>query len=161
MARRSKLTTALIDQISTLVSDGVPLEVAAKASGISSRTYYRWFKRGEEAKTGLYCQFWQSLTRAKASSEARLISVVTRAADNGEWRAAIALLERLYPDRYARHRQSRTGSQEAQSGPWRFVVGGDDGSGYRQYKRPDSGVDIRVNLVEVPTPIGDTNGQLK
>jgi hypothetical protein len=40
--------------------------------------------------------------RARASAEVRHVSAITQAAASGDWRAALAWLERSFPDRYGR-----------------------------------------------------------
>lgn len=136
MPRPSKLNPTVENALCEHISRGVPCEIAAVACGISARTFYRWMKEGEDAKEGEYWQFWQAITRARSIAECSLVGVVHGAAMSGEWRAAVALLERLYPSRYSKRRLEQTSAM-----PWKFVVGG----GHKQ--------DIVVNLVEVPEPV--------
>lgn len=69
------LTTELTEQIAAQVRLGLPIELAAEASGISRQTVLEWVRRGEgrededrpaNAKNGLYVEFANRYRRARA-----------------------------------------------------------------------------------------------
>ena len=64
-------------------------------------TFYNWLKKGEAAKSGVFCEFFDAVSRAKADSALRLVSQITLQAPT-DWRAAAFLLERRFPDDYGK-----------------------------------------------------------
>lgn len=101
MPRPTDLTPTLQRKIVCMVRDGVSPEVAARAAGVTGRTYYLWMARGREEEDGLYFQFLQDVEKAVAECEARAIHVITKAFPTN-WQAAMTLMERRFPDRWGR-----------------------------------------------------------
>jgi len=91
--RPSKLAAEVIEQIERLIAAGVSGAEAAAAAGVSRTSFYRWMAVGASCATG-----WSG----RAESEAVLVVRIARAAERGSWRAAAWLLERRYPERWAR-----------------------------------------------------------
>lgn len=84
-ARRRRLLEAL--------EMGAPLEVAARAAGVSAATLARWRTRDEE------------VAQAEARGVVAMLSAIHKAATgahDGTWQAAAWRLERRYPDVYGR-----------------------------------------------------------
>lgn len=112
LGRKTKCTPEVIDRICSLLKQGNYLETAASAAGCDHTTVRVWLKRGaeEHRKTGLgdkpipveapFLQFYLSATEAMAISEAALVGCVSRAGTK-EWPAALAILERRHPSRWA------------------------------------------------------------
>ena len=117
-----KLNQEIINQISNKIKVGIYAKVAARAEGITERTFYRWKLEGEELlkrvtnKEGdipeeefakltetemLKCQFCQSIDRSDAEAESVLIAKIQRATDD-DWKAAEAILSRRFPERWAK-----------------------------------------------------------
>ena len=48
-------------------SDGIPLKYCAEAVGIARQTIYDWMRKGEEAKSGKYHQFYVDMKRPEPS----------------------------------------------------------------------------------------------
>ena len=100
MARPSKLTPELQEELCSLLTDWVPIETACDALGISDATYYAWRKRGREElavlaawpenkKVGVreqarrdreapFVEFLEATTRAIAKGEAYAIDTLRR-----------------------------------------------------------------------------------
>lgn len=79
------------------LAEGMSIEAACALAGIHRDTYYSWRKRPELAGR---------IDAALATAEAALLATV-RAASNDDWRAAAWILERRYPDTWARRDHSR------------------------------------------------------
>lgn len=97
-----KLTPELIEKLIPSIEAGNYIETVCQAHGIGKVTYYRWIKKGEEAKTNnIYRYFWNAVRDAEARAEARLIE---------EWRNKLQesptnykdFLERRYPERWGK-----------------------------------------------------------
>ena len=128
MGRPSKLTTETANRICELIRVGNTIDVAAGAAGVSDTSFYRWMGLGAAGREP-FRAFRASVEMAQAHAEVRLVEAITRAAHgeivpvrrrNGEpaldaggqpmfvrrkpqWRAAMRLLERRYPDRWGLH----------------------------------------------------------
>lgn len=107
------------DTITDALSKGAHLETAISLSGISRPTFYVWLKRGARArirheKTGdpipkedaVYAEFSYSVDKAIATAETNHLATIT-AASKDSWQAAAWILERRFPDKYARRTAHR------------------------------------------------------
>jgi transposase len=117
MARPTKLTPQVKERVVAAVRAGSYAEAAARSAGIGESTYYRWLQRGEEETEGIYREFRDVVRQAEAEAEVHPVAIVRRAMTDGDWRAAIAFLERRYPARW--HRQQATELTGAHGGPIR------------------------------------------
>jgi transposase len=108
---RSKLTDDRTAQICTLLRAGTTVDLAAEATGISRRTFYDWLERDPD--------FRQSVDEAKAQAEATLVARVAKASAAGSWQAAAWLLERRWPQRWAKG--PRPESNELANDPFAFL----------------------------------------
>jgi transposase len=116
--RPSKLTPERHEKIVDLVKSGVPIETAAAAAGIDQRTYYYWVGIGKTVHTNWgpdpdqwpieltpyekrCAHFFHAVRIANAEAEATAI-IHVRTAMPKHWQAAMAWLERRYPDRWRR-----------------------------------------------------------
>lgn len=68
--RKPKLTPQLHRQIVSMIRAGAFANVAARAAGIGTTTFYNWLQRGAEAKTGMYREFHDEVIQAKAQARA-------------------------------------------------------------------------------------------
>jgi len=117
MARPSLLTPERTEKIVALIAAGNFAETAALASGISKQTYYNWLARGRaerdrlnekpnlkvRAKEEPYLEFFDSIEKARAEAEARMVVLITKAAQEPRtWQAAAWWLERVAPQKYGR-----------------------------------------------------------
>lgn len=94
MARTSKLTPELQAQIVKDVSLGVTFRDAALAAGVEEATFYNWMKWGKEQKKGLYFEFFKSVRSAESVARKNFTLVITKAAQDNDWRAALEYLKR-------------------------------------------------------------------
>ena len=100
-AAQSKLTEKNIDLIAGMLRRLVPLEVAARACGISRQTLYNWRKRGKadaaEEKDTLYARFFYVAEEAEAQGEVLTIQKVYEAGPQFQ----LALLRSRFPTRWS------------------------------------------------------------
>lgn len=100
MARPTKLSDEVRDRIVQALRAGNYAEAACQSAGISPSTFYRWMERGERDE-GIYRAFREAVKRAEADAEVHAVAVL-RKAMGGDWRAAVAYLERRHPTRWRR-----------------------------------------------------------
>ena len=88
-----------------LVGLGVPYSHAARACGISTQTFITW--RNE------YDDFRGEIEQAVAAAIEKRLKIIEDAAEKGDARAAMWMLERLHPQHFARNRIEVTGADGA------------------------------------------------
>lgn len=90
------------NNIVVMLRAGNYLNVAIAAAGVGRQTFHDWIKRGESTKLAdaPFAEFRSRVEKARAEGEARNVAVIAKAAQDGDWRAALALLEREFPDRW-------------------------------------------------------------
>jgi hypothetical protein len=98
--RPSKFQPELGQRIVDVVRVTGMAEAAAAACGIHRATLYRWLERGGKQRSGPLRDFADAVTKAQGESETRLLTLITKSASAGEWRAAAWLLERRNPELY-------------------------------------------------------------
>ena len=96
-----KLTDELCDNICNDIKEGVPIIHASVANGISKSSFYSWYNKGKEAKSGKYKKFYDEI------NEARSVAVTLRAkrvynAGEVSWQADAWWLERVDPENFGR-----------------------------------------------------------
>lgn len=96
--RTEKLTQDGIRTAIKYCRAGLPDCQIAAILGVTRETYSRWINH---PKTENQRQLAHALKKADAEREANLVSRIMRASDD-TWQAAAWLLERKYPERYAR-----------------------------------------------------------
>lgn len=100
----SQLTDQLTDDILEVISIGVEPIVASRSLGVSDAMFKRWIHKGEENLTNnvrdKYSVLAQGVLMHIAQSEITLVRVLHTAAGQGEWKAALALIERRFPHRW-------------------------------------------------------------
>lgn len=113
MGRPTKLTPELQERIVQAVRAGNHFEAAARSAGIAQSTFYRWLERGAEEDDGAYSDFRAALRRAEAESEVHAVAVIRKAMTD-DWRAALALIERRYPERWRRQQTTELAGEAAE-----------------------------------------------
>jgi hypothetical protein len=100
---KTLLTNELTDQLATILRAGNYLGVALRAVGLHRRTFHDWMKRGtsERERDAEFRVFRERIRKARAEGEVRNVAHIARAAVQS-WQAAAWLLERQYPERWAR-----------------------------------------------------------
>jgi hypothetical protein len=76
VGRRSKLNDDIQVQLVKLISIGVTIETACANVGITDRTFYNWYRKGEAATRGKYFQFFQVITRARSQAHIAAVGAV-------------------------------------------------------------------------------------
>lgn len=101
MGRNSKLTPEITEKICDALRAGNTQKAACQYVGISERTFFNWINRGE-ADEEPYLQFVQDIKSAEGAAIVGFVSVIAKAASNGQWQAAAWYLERKYPDEWGK-----------------------------------------------------------
>jgi hypothetical protein len=94
MARPTKLTPEIQEIILKAIDIGATYKDAAEAAGINYDTFNNWMKRGAKASSGEFFEFFGAVSRSQASARLKYLSVITKAAMDGDWRAALEYLKR-------------------------------------------------------------------
>ena len=83
MARPTKLTAEMIRVICTGIRNGLTYKESAQMAGVHEATFYRWKKKAEKAKTGLFCEFCESLKKANVEAKALHLNIINKTAQGG------------------------------------------------------------------------------
>jgi hypothetical protein len=105
IGRKIKLNHDTVERICKAVKKGTTWEVAARAAGVHERTLLEWRNRGEEedaqGRDTIYAHLHRETMRATAMAESDLVDLIRKHARE-DFRAAIFLLERRHPERWAK-----------------------------------------------------------
>lgn len=135
-----RLTDERKTMILTYLRRGSHLETAFAAAGIPGSTYRSWMVQADEAlhdaKLGspvtarrkALILFLANVEQAQAQFEQSMINVVAGAAHAGTYTAALAMLERRFPDRWAK-REDRDLTVNLTAGFQYVQVSSDPGAG--------------------------------
>ena len=118
-----KLNQGMIDALELAFAKGNYAITACHLVGISENCFYTWLEQAkkddEDGLTpdkSLYVRLSESLKRAEALAESRLVDVVREAAvKKKEWLPAMTFLERRHPDRWGRKDRSKIDITEKKS----------------------------------------------
>lgn len=96
-----KLNDKLQAGICNDIKAGVPIKHAAIAHGITATTFYDWYNKGKNAKSGKFKEFYNAIEEAKS------IAITLRArriykAGGDNWQADAWWLERVDPENFGR-----------------------------------------------------------
>lgn len=120
MARPTKLTKALIEQVANLMRAGNYAETAAAFAGIAKSTLFQWLRDGARdsaaGKHTMLAQFSDSVKRAEAQAEASALSRIRLSAEKS-WQADAWFLERRFSNRYAMHSKVQAEITGKEGGP--------------------------------------------
>lgn len=128
--RKSKLTKELIEDAREMLEAGNYANTVAAALGIGQTTWYRWLEEAEEPKaSALKREFRDMVEASTAMAEVEYVDCIKAAKDGGDWRAAMAWLERKLNDRWGRvDRHKHSGDEGGEAIPILVVKKeGDDG----------------------------------
>jgi transposase len=98
-SRTPKLTAARRAELIRWLEAGLPIDMAARLTGISTRTVTAWrtaCANGEKGYLTLEHEIQTALARGESVHLARIAE-----AGRTQWRASAWLLERMYPEKYA------------------------------------------------------------
>jgi hypothetical protein len=91
------------DKVCNAIRAGNFYVTACRFAGISYEAFHEWMVKGEDRPGTVYASFAQAVKKAEADSEIALEAYWRRAAaETQHWTAAAALLERRFPERWAR-----------------------------------------------------------
>jgi hypothetical protein len=103
IGRPTKLTPEIAATICGLVAQGNYMKASAGAVGVDPGTVHRWVSKGAAPDADpLYRDFRDQLQKAKAMAEAKMVKVITTAANQGQWTAAAWWLERTNPEEWGK-----------------------------------------------------------
>jgi len=108
----------LLGQICDLLRQGCSVRTTCECVGLSQSCFFDYMRRSDPEATDhdpRFLEFAERVTRARGEGKAELISRIRAA---GDWRADLALLERISPAEYCR----TIPDQSSHS-----LIGGDDG----------------------------------
>lgn len=86
-----------VDQLVAMLRAGSYLDVACRAVGLDVEEFDEHLRGDDELR--------ERVEQARAQAEVANLALVSRAARDGVWLAAAWILERVYPERYARPAQ--------------------------------------------------------
>jgi len=96
----TKLITAEVQaKIIAFVKLGAPRDAACPAAGIDARTLRRWCEWGREGRAE-YTRFVEMLEQAEAQAEVMYASIIAKAAQADDWKAAAFWLRNRPRDRW-------------------------------------------------------------
>ena len=96
-----KLTDKLCDDICNAIKAGVPIDHAAVAQGITRATFYNWYNKGEDAKSGKFKKFYDKVEEAKSVAITLRARRIYKAGEDN-WQADAWWLERVDPDNFGK-----------------------------------------------------------
>lgn len=96
-----KLTDHLCDEICNDIKAGVPIKHASIAHGISESTFYNWFDKGKEAKSGKFRKFYDKIQEAKSVAITLRARRIYKAGETS-WQSDAWWLERVDPENFGR-----------------------------------------------------------
>lgn len=96
---KEKCTKEAREKAVMLKSSGVPNVRIIEALNIAESTFYAWCNN---PTTEQQRKFSEALKKAEVDYEQALLETVMKAGQEKDWKAAAWLLERKYPERYAR-----------------------------------------------------------
>jgi len=108
MARPSKLTPKIQQIIGDNVALGLTYSLASEAVGITYKTFNSWMKRGKTEKSGKYYQFYRYIQKRNAEGAKILLEHLKGAADEGNCQVCMWILERRFPEDFARRQYRKT-----------------------------------------------------
>ncbi len=93
-------TPELQDKLVKMIQAGNYAEVAARACGINTSTFYAWLSRGGQGEEP-FANLAKAIEKATAEGELRDFTLIGKHAEK-QWQAAAWRLERKLPQRYGR-----------------------------------------------------------
>lgn len=96
--RKPRLTREFEERIISLLTAGVPKEVACAGVGIDSRTLRIWHDRARAGEKK-YVDFWEHIEEAIAKAQASMLVKIRKHGDR-DWKALAWFMERVWSERY-------------------------------------------------------------
>jgi AraC-like DNA-binding protein len=108
MARPTKLTKQLQQQIGENVALGLTYALAAAPAGITYQTFNDWLKKGKNSTSGEYFEFTQYIQKCNADTAKKLLERLNEAAKAGNCTVCMWILSRRFPDEFGRRVYRKT-----------------------------------------------------
>ncbi len=105
LGRPSKLTPDVQQRIVQAITIGTHRQDAAEYAGIDAATFRRWMTRGLEEPDGPYSEFRTAIVEAEARAKITAMGCITKAARDGDWKAASWWLQKKYPHQFSEQSQ--------------------------------------------------------
>jgi len=94
MARPTKLTAAVQQDLVYALTEGAAIAHACDYAGIATSTYYDWMQRGAASEAG-FAEFAETMTRARGRGVVHDLRTISDAVQAGDWKASAWRLERF------------------------------------------------------------------
>ena len=95
-----KLTDEVQETLIKSLENGLAIKAACGRASISEKTFYNWYNKGAEKKSGKYRDFHDAVDNAKNTAQSNFENIIASAANKGTWQAAAWWLERRRPEMY-------------------------------------------------------------
>lgn len=100
MARPTLLNESTEAVILKAIAIGMPVRLAAQLAGVDQRTVFAWKKKGKDGEEP-YAQFFRKCKEVEMLAVEHALTVINKAADDGDWKAASWMLERLHSEYFS------------------------------------------------------------
>lgn len=97
IGRPTKLTPQMQAKIVQALTAGNTRTAAVAYANVDYQTFLNWMERGNNARSGLFFDFFEAVKKAEADAEVRNVAIIQKAAEKN-WQAAAWWLERRKPD---------------------------------------------------------------
>jgi transposase len=104
LGRPRVMTPQVCEKILSMLEAGNFLRTSCAAAGIGAHTFYYWrdrLRKGDP-RAANYAPFYDGVKKAIAVGETSHVSRIEAAAEAGTWQASAWLLERRFPERWAK-----------------------------------------------------------
>jgi transposase len=108
MGRPTKMTPEITKQIGDNIVIGLPYALVAEAPGITYKTFNIWLNKGETEKYWKYFQFCLYIQKRNADAAKALLERLNYAAEAGDSRIYMWILERRFPEEFGRRVYRKT-----------------------------------------------------
>lgn len=105
---KKKITDEFIEEAAGYIAFGMTAQDTYTVLGVSKSSWFGWLKKGKEAaeagwpkRWAIYRKFYETIEKAKLKRKITYLQRIDNATDK-DWRAAAWLLEKLYPDEFAK-----------------------------------------------------------
>jgi len=137
---REMIDETLIEVLVKAIKAGAHTEIAAAFAGIDVRTLQRWLKRGRAEITRVtetprakyrkseakYVKLCRKIDHALAVCEVGDVLIMSKASQDGDWRAAAWCLEHRFKERWGTKRETETKMSGPGSDPIKLAAQFDD-----------------------------------
>jgi len=105
LGRPSKLTPDVQNKVVQALQLGAQRQDAATYAGVDAATLRRWLRKGITEPESEYGRFRAAVIEAESRAKVAAMGVITKAARDGDWKAAAWMLARKYPHQFAERSQ--------------------------------------------------------